>query len=351
MIAQFKKYELIFKQPAGTSRGVLRFKETYFIKITNGQQWGIGECGLFRGLSVDDLPDYQEKLAWACQNIALGLEVLYAKLTNYPSIQIGLEMAFNGLYNNSPFRVFPSKFTQKEAPIAINGLIWMGDKDFMNTQVKAKIEAGFTCIKMKIGAIDFNSELDVLKQIRQEFSAGDITLRVDANGAFTATEALGKLAKLAQLDIHSIEQPIQPGQWDAMAKLCRNTPLPIALDEELIGIHTTAEREALLDAINPQYIILKPTLVGGFKGSDNWINIAEKKSINWWITSALESNIGLNAICQYTYTKNTILPQGLGTGGLFTNNLNAPLQIENGAIVYKQNKPWDITQINTMFND
>ncbi len=341
MTATYFKYRLNFKRPSGTSRGVLRTKETYFIKITEGVKEGVGECGLFRGLSVDDRPDYEEKLKWVCDNITLGEERLLKETIEYPSIQFGLEQAFLSLKSSDKFTLFPSEFSTKEAPISINGLIWMGDKEFMKTQIKEKIAQGFSCIKMKIGAIDFEEELALLKYIRSHFSKKLITLRVDANGAFLPSEALEKLKRLSEFDLHSIEQPIKQGQIDEMAALCEKTPLPIALDEELIGVFDVTKKEDLLQTIQPQYIILKPSLVGGFKGSNEWISIANKMNAGWWITSALESNIGLNAIAQWTYTLNNQMPQGLGTGALFTNNFDSPLEVKNGSLHYSLNSKWD----------
>ncbi|GAA4301818.1 o-succinylbenzoate synthase [Aestuariibaculum suncheonense] len=338
--ASYKKYVLNFKQASGTSRGVLRTKETWFLILNHNGKKGIGECGVFRGLSADDKPDYEDKLIWTCENIHLGLECLLETLTEYPSIQFGLETAFKSLKSQDGFDLFPSKFTREQAPIAINGLIWMGSEAFMKQQIEDKLKAGFSCIKMKIGAIDFQSEIDLLKSIRKEFSAQDIELRVDANGAFLPSEALEKLKMLSELELHSIEQPIKQGQIEDMARLCEGNPLPIALDEELIGVFHLSDRKALLQAIKPQYIILKPSLVGGFKGSDEWISIAENQNIGWWITSALESNIGLNAIAQYTYQKQSPLPQGLGTGGLFTNNFDSPLEVTNGALRYNNTLSW-----------
>ncbi|MFG6685866.1 o-succinylbenzoate synthase [Mariniflexile sp. HNIBRBA6329] len=340
MKAFYKKYILNFKQASGTSRGVLKTKETYFLILNSGEKQGIGECGLFRGLSIDDRPDYEDKLQWVCNNIQLDLDFLLNELLEFPSIQFGLEMAFKSLESHSPFEIFPSKFTQSEDSIAINGLIWMGSETFMKQQIQDKIEAGFNCIKMKIGAIDFQTEINLLKSIRKEFTSKDIELRVDANGAFLPSEALEKLKILSNLDIHSIEQPIKQGQVDDMAKLCKETPLPIALDEELIGVFSVTEKKKLLQTIKPQYIILKPSLVGGFKGSNEWIEIAEQNQVGWWITSALESNIGLNAIAQYTYTKQSKLPQGLGTGGLFTNNFDCPLEVKNGTLQYNNKTDW-----------
>ncbi len=341
--ASYKPYSLNFKTPGGTSRGVLKTKDTYFLTINAGEKKGIGECALFKGLSADDVPHYEEKLKWVCQNIHLGLEVLLGSLTEFPSIQFGLETAFKSLESQNAFELFPSDFTKNEAAIPINGLIWMGSETFMKQQIKEKIEAGFSCIKMKIGAIDFQTELGLLKSIRNEFSSKDIELRVDANGAFSPENALEKLKRLSEFDLHSIEQPIKQGQFEAMAQLCKTTPLPIALDEELIGVFSETEKQKMLQTINPQYIILKPSLVGGFRGSDTWIQLAEKQNMGWWITSALESNIGLNAIAQYTFTKQNVMPQGLGTGGLFTNNFESPLQVKKGTLQYAKGKNWNLT--------
>ena len=296
---------------------------------------------MFRGLSIDDTPNYEEKLKWVCQNINVGLVVLLAETIHYPSIQFGLEQAFLSLEAKNPFELFPSDFTKGKQNISINGLIWMGDKSFMQQQIKDKLQQGFSTIKMKIGAIDFDTEINLLKSIRNEFSSKEITLRVDANGGFTPKNALEKLQRLSELDIHSIEQPIKQGQWQEMAVLCEKAPLPIALDEELIGVFTSEEKEKCIQTIQPQYIILKPSLVGGFKGSEEWISIAKKYNADNWITSALESNIGLNAIAQWTHVLNTKLPQGLGTGGLFTNNFESPLEVLNGSLAYNPLKKWE----------
>ncbi|MCB0372392.1 MAG: o-succinylbenzoate synthase [Muricauda sp.] len=341
MKASYKKYTLNFKIPSGTSRGILTQKETWFLILKDNGRFGIGECGLLKGLSVDDVPGYEEKLAWVCTHIELGKEHLLQELMDYPSIQFGLEQAFLSLQSKDPFELFPSGFTQKEAPITINGLIWMGNEAFMLSQLEQKLKAGFQCIKMKIGAIDFEKEIAILKSIRDNFSPQEIELRVDANGAFLPEEAMGKLERLSQFKLHSIEQPIKPKQLQKMAELCEKSSLPIALDEELIGIFPVTEKEEMLQTIKPQYIILKPSLVGGFTGSEEWIALAEKYSIGWWITSALESNVGLNAIAQWTYTLNTKMPQGLGTGSLYTNNIKSPLVVNKGEIFYDRSKNWD----------
>ncbi|UAM99320.1 o-succinylbenzoate synthase [Polaribacter litorisediminis] len=343
--ANYKKYILNFKNPSGTSRGVLRTKETWFIILQANDKIGIGETGLFRGLSIDDVPNYEETLTWVCEHINFGLDFLLKELREFPSIQFGLEQAFLSLKSKDKFKLFPSEFTKGTAAININGLIWMGDKQFMKAQIKEKLKSGFSCIKMKIGAIDFDTELELLKAIRNEFSSQEITLRVDANGAFNPKNALEKLQRLSALEIHSIEQPIQQGQPQEMAELCLKTPLPIALDEELIGVFLSEEKKKIIQTIAPQYIILKPSLVGGVAGTKEWINFAEENNTDWWITSALESNIGLNAIAQFTHTLQNKLPQGLGTGELFTNNIKSPLKVKNGTLQYNPTSNWDFNKI------
>lgn len=341
MKATFQKYVLRFKVPGGTSRGVLKIKETWFIVVEKNEKWGLGECGMFRGLSADDSPEFESKLKWACDHIHLPKDILFNELNSFPSIQFGLQTAFKSLEAQDPYALFPSSFTKGLQGIPINGLVWMGSIPYMRQQILEKLKEGFTCIKLKIGAIDFDDELELLRSIRKDFSCEDIELRVDANGAFLPSDALEKLKVLSDLDLHSIEQPIAKGQWDEMAGLCEVSPLPVALDEELIGVFGSHEKQSLLDHIRPQYIILKPGLIGGFVGSDEWIESAEKNNIGWWVTSALESNIGLNAISQYTFTKSSKLPQGLGTGSLFSNNIMAPLYVQNGEIRYDVNKHWE----------
>jgi o-succinylbenzoate synthase len=343
--ATYYKYILQFKTPSGTSRGILKTKETWFLYLSKEDKFGVGECGLFRGLSIDDRPDYEDKLKWVCNNIELGLDILLAKTIHFPSIQIGLEQAFLSLQSPSPYKLFVSNFTESNKAIDINGLIWMGDREFMNDQIKEKIAQGFRCLKMKIGAIDFATEVQLLASIRKEFSINDIELRVDANGAFKPSEALEKLKILSNYDLHSIEQPIRQGHYQEMALLCEETPLPIALDEELIGVFDVTKRTKMLQIIKPQYIILKPSLVGGFKESLEWIELAKKSGIGWWVTSALESNIGLNAIAQWTATLKSSMPQGLGTGGLFTNNFDSPLEVYKGGLYYNKNKNWNFNLI------
>jgi o-succinylbenzoate synthase len=317
-------------------------KETWFIVLEFHGKKGLGECGLLRGLSIDDRPDYESKLHWVCKNISLGLNQLLIETIDFPSIQFGLETAFASLEADYDMTtLFPSDFTGGKASIPINGLVWMGEKEAMKSQIIAKLEEGFRCIKLKIGAIDFEQEMALLAYIRSQFDAATIEIRVDANGAFSPDQAMTYLHRLASFDIHSIEQPIAAKQLEAMAALCAETPIPIALDEELIGVFSIAEKKELLQTIKPQYIILKPSLVGGFSGMQSWISIARLLNIPWWVTSALESNVGLNAIAQWTYLQKNPLPQGLGTGGLYTNNVLAPLEVRDGHLHYHPNISWN----------
>lgn len=342
MKATYRRYILQFRRPSGTSRGVMTQKESWFLVIEDSGKKGIGECGILRGLSYDDVPDYEEKLKWVCDNIHLGRQVLWESLELYPSIQFGVEQAFISLTSLDAYTLFPSAFTKGEIGIPINGLIWMGEKSFMKAQIEEKLKTGFSCIKLKIGAIDFESELDLLKYIRDQFPASEIEIRVDANGAFAIPEALEKLKRLSDFELHSIEQPIKAGNIAEMAELCVKSPLAIALDEELIGVSEFTKKEKIIKEIKPPYIILKPSLIGGYRGSDEWIHLAESHNTGWWITSALESNIGLNAIAQYTYTLKNSMPQGLGTGGLYTNNFQSPLFIEAGALFYNEHTQWQL---------
>jgi O-succinylbenzoate synthase len=338
--ATYHKYILNFKNPSGTSRGVMTTKETWFIILEKEDKKGIGECGLLRGLSIDDRPDYEAKLQWTCANIDLGESQLWDALLEFPSIQFGVEMAFKSLASETPFLLFPSEFTQGTESILINGLVWMGEKAFMKQQIEEKLDEGFTCIKLKIGAINFDAELQLLRFIRHYFSPKQIEIRVDANGAFEESVAFNKIMQLYEFKPHSIEQPIGKGNTGKMAELCKISPIPIALDEELIGVFLVQEKEFLLEKIRPQFIILKPSFIGGFRGTKEWITIAEKYGIGWWITSALESNVGLNAIAQWTFLQQNSMPQGLGTGALFTNNFACPLMVSTGQLWYNKNIDW-----------
>ncbi|MCQ9637809.1 o-succinylbenzoate synthase [Chryseobacterium sp. WG14] len=333
MEASYFRYLLQFKRPSGTSRGVLLDKETFILEISENGKKGVGECAIFRGLSFDDRPDYEEKLKWLCENIEKNFADLKEELKDFPSIWFGYEQAVLNLkYGGRLY--FPSEFTEGKSAITINGLIWMGEIGYMEEQIEEKLEKGFHCIKLKIG-VHWKEEYIILQKLREKFSGDQLELRVDANGGFNKEEAMGVLQQLADLDIHSIEQPIKAGNWYDMKELCSKTPTPIALDEELIGIINPDKKKLLLETIKPQYIILKPALVGGFSGSDEWISLAEEQNIGWWITSALESNIGLNAIAQYTVTKKNPMPQGLGTGSLFVNNFESSLDLRNELLWFK----------------
>ena len=317
---------LHFKKPAGTSRGVYTLRKSWYVQITDGTKTGIGECAPLPRLSVDDVPEYEEILdrVSTCKT-----KEEFSQLVDwrkYPSIRFGIETALKDLESEEG-RLWDNAFSRGEKGIPINGLIWMGSHDAMLEQIETKLAAGFHCIKLKIGAIDFEEEMDLLQFIRQHYSAQEITLRVDANGGFRPEDALQKLQRLAALDLHSIEQPIMAGQWEEMGRLCSETPLPIALDEELIPCITLDQKNQMLDTVHPQYIILKPSLHGGIEGCEEWIRLAEERKIGWWITSALESNIGLDAIAQWCGSLGTTLPQGLGTGLLFTDNVERGLEI------------------------
>ena len=330
--ASYTPYILHFKVPSGTSRGVLTQKETYFLKVWdehNPDCFGIGECALFKGLGADDRPDYEAMLQTVCRGIDRIDEI---DLSTWSSIRFGVETALLDLQHGGRRMIYPSEFTAGKQAIEINGLIWMGDKRTMASRIDEKLAAGFSCIKLKIGAIDFDDECELLAAIRRRYSREDIELRVDANGAFSPYDALEHLQRLSAYDLHSIEQPIRAGQWEEMARLTSESPLPIALDEELIGYNTWEEKQRLLSAIRPQYIIIKPSLHGGLAGGEEWIAEAEKLNIGWWITSALESNIGLNAIAQWCATFQNPLPQGLGTGLLFTDNVEMPLEIRKDCL-------------------
>ncbi len=332
-------FQLHFKLPAGTSRGIYNTRNVWYVKMLskeNPNRWGIGECAPLPDLSCDALPDYEKILLEACRDLEQKGYLDTERLRPYPSILFGLESAIRHFESGS-FALWNTPFSRGEAGIPINGLIWMGDYRKMLEQIEAKMAAGYRCIKLKIGAINFDEELDLLRHIRTHFSVRDIEIRVDANGAFSSNEALEKLKQLSELDIHSIEQPIRAGQWEEMTRLTAETPLPIALDEELIGVHSVEDKRNLLTTIHPQYIILKPSLHGGFCGCNEWINEAKKLGIGWWITSALESNIGLNAAAQWAATFNNPLPQGLGTGQLFTDNIEMPLSIQKDCLWYNPN--------------
>ena len=307
----------------------MQYKDTYIIAVCDTdmpQLCGVGECALFSGLSKEDNPEYERLLMQVCQDPQ--------NLPEISSIRFGFECALRDLRNGGEQNIFSSPFTQGKNQMIINGLIWMGDKDKMKRRIADKLKAGFTCLKLKIGGIDFEDELELLKAIRQEFTPNEVELRLDANGAFQPEDALYKLNKLSEFTIHSIEQPIKPGQWDDMAYLCTESPIPIALDEELIGFTDPDVKRKLLDTINPQFIILKPSLCGGLTESDEWLHEAEIRKIGWWATSALESNIGLNAIAQWVGQYVPAIPQGLGTGALYTDNFPSHMELCGDRLCY-----------------
>jgi o-succinylbenzoate synthase len=342
--AVIRNKEFKFRQPATTSRGVLLKKHVFFVILydtDNPLHRGIGECSLFPGLSMDDVTNFDKKLSEIVNMINKGWFNFKTPLRDWPSINFAIETAHRDLESGGLRILFPSEFTEGKDTILINGLIWMGTKEVMLRQIDDKINLGFHCIKLKIGALKFDEEYAIIRSIRQKFTSKVLEIKVDANGAFSTKEALEKLKRLAELDLHSIEQPILPSQIDEMAALCFSSPLPVALDEELIGKYPLENKRMLLKMIQPQYIVLKPGILGGIKSCEEWISIANEMNIGWWITSALETNIGLNAIAQWTYTLKNPMPQGLSTGSLFENNINSPLASIGEKLYYFPRKKWD----------
>lgn len=334
---QIQPRTLHFKEPAGTSRGVYTTRKVWYLILTDTTHHGrrgVGECAPLPNLSCDDIPDYEKVLAHFCHDFEENGKIDYEGLRPFPSMLFGLETALQS-YLNYGMPLWDTPFTRGEEGITVNGLIWMGTYEKMRGRLEEKIRNHYRCIKLKIGTIDFEKELALLQRIRKDYPKTDVELRVDANGAFAPDTALEKLHRLAAYDLHSIEQPIRAGQWEKMAELCRHSPFPIALDEELIGINTLEEKVNLLDTIKPQYIILKPSLHGGLKGAEEWIRLAEQRNIGWWITSALESNVGLTAIAEWCSTLHVSCPQGLGTGLLYTDNTPTRLHLEGDRLWYK----------------
>lgn len=348
MRLEFAPYLLKFKEPAGTSRGILTEKPTFFIKVydeNNPELFGIGEAAVFPGLSPEADGNYVWKLTELMANVAINR---LTDLSRHSSIQFGLESAIYDFTNGCKGTYFPSTFTEGEETIEINGLVWMGDFERMIERIEEKLTEGFRCIKLKIGSIAWTKELEMIRYIRGKYTESDLTIRVDANGGFKYEECKERLGELADLGIHSIEQPIQAGQPDLMAKLCKVSPVPIALDEELIGKGNLEERIETLEKIKPQFIILKPALCGGLSGASEWIEEAEKRNIGWWITSALESNVGLNAIAQFTAFLNAKGPQGLGTGGLFINNFETQITLDKDRLGFNANAKWNTSQFSNL---
>lgn len=350
-IAQYQPYQFQFVTPGGTSRGVMTTRPGWIIRlyeVDSPEVAGYGECCIIPGLSADDVDGLPAMLAQVVGNINDYLPDFHQRLAAWPSIRFAIETALLDLDRGGRRLLFPSAFTQGLDGIAINGLIWMGQPEYMLSQIAKKLEDGYRCLKMKIGAIGFDDEMAILRGIRQRYGVDDLEIRVDANGAFTPDEVWAKLDALHALQVHSIEQPIRAGQWELMANVCRNSPVPVVLDEELIGIHAPETMRSMLDAILPQYIILKPGLLGGFAISSQWITMAQERGIGWWVTSALEGNIGLNAIAQWTYTLHPAMPQGLGTGQVFSNNIPSPLYISNGRLYHDANGRWDLSPLSEL---
>lgn len=344
----YAPYKLRFRNPAGTSRGILHEKLTCFIKIfdeNDPSRFGIGEAAVFEGLSPEAGRGYEIKLLELLANVALGKST---DLSRFSSIQYGLEQAIRDFSSGCKGIYFPSAFTEGKSEIIINGLVWMGSYDEMTDRITKKVEDGFKCIKLKVGAIDWRQEIEMVRRIRMLYSDRDLQIRVDANGGFTMDNALPRLKALADLGVHSIEQPIPAGNPELMRFLCDVSPLPIALDEELIGKYTYEEKAAMLDSIRPDYIILKPALCGGFEGACQWISLAKENEVGWWVTSALESNVGLNALAQWTATLNNILPQGLGTGQLFVNNFSSPVFLTSDRLGYDSSSHLDHSQFDSL---
>jgi L-alanine-DL-glutamate epimerase and related enzymes of enolase superfamily len=320
-------------------------KRTHFLILEKDGFYGIGECPTLPGLSIDYRPDFETKLDEVCEYINAGNKANALDISDFPSIQFGLDTALQDLEQKGNKILFPGNFAEGKEGIRINGLIWMGTKEFITDQIKEKIEAGSRCLKMKVGSLDFNAELEILSGIRKNYPNNTLEIRLDANGAFVPSEALEKLKILSDYNIHSIEQPIKPGQWHIMSRLCEKSLVPIALDEELIGIRNIAKMKYLLNELKPSYIILKPSLLGGFKIAEEWLKLTNSANTGWWITSALESNIGLNAIAQWTYSLHPALPQGLGTGKLYNNNIPSPLVIEGEYLYYKPGISWNLSSL------
>ncbi|MGL1884929.1 MAG: o-succinylbenzoate synthase [Reichenbachiella sp.] len=357
----YEKYTLDFKFDAGTSRGVLKTKDSWMLKLidpANPTVSGFGEVSIIDRLSFDYSVDFELELdklidELAPYNMPDSEEKVYKLVSKLirqerPAIRFGLETALLDLLNGGEFKIFDNDFFSGELEIPINGLIWMGEEDFMLEQIAQKLEQGYKCIKMKIGAIDFDNECKILKSIRKKHKADELTLRVDANGAFLTQDVLKKLDVLGQFDLHSIEQPVMPKQFHSMQLICKRSPVPIALDEELIGVFSPKEKRELLIGVNPAYIILKPSILGGFEATKEWIDLAEELGVGWWVTSALESNVGLNAICQFTAQYSNLSHQGLGTGQLYTNNFHSPLNIKGEEINYNQTMTWDLSSLKTL---
>jgi o-succinylbenzoate synthase len=345
--AVYRYKEFRFRKAAKTSRGTLTGKKVYYLLLYDDKipfVYGIGECSLFPGLSMDDTAGFEKKLAEIVDLINRGWFNLKTPIYTYPSINFAIETALRDLETEGSKILYPSDFTEGKDFIRINGLIWMGTVSEMQKQIDQKLALGFSCLKLKIGGINTDEEIALLASLRRRYPVDDLEIRLDANGAFQPEEALELLYRLSEFHIHSIEQPILPSQLEEMAALCETSPIPIALDEELIGKHPIENKYQLLKLIKPHYVVLKPGLLGGIASCDEWIEVADQMNIGWWITSSLESNIGLNAVAQWCYTKKSLMIQGLGTGMLFENNIDSPLALAGEKLYYFPRKKWDLSE-------
>lgn len=342
--ARWCRRDLHFGFTAVTSRASMTVKETYFLQLSDpaSGRCGVGEAAVFRGLGADDTPDYADRLAAMCDDINAGRA---PRIVDSSSLTFALETALLDLANPLTGMLFDTPWSRGEQSITINGLVWMGSEQQMAERIAEKIDAGFRCVKLKIGGIDFDSELKLIEGIRKRFDSSRLELRLDANGAFSPQDALTKLRQLSMFDIHSIEQPVKAGQWFALASLCAQSPVPVALDEELIGVSDAKRRRAMLSTIRPAYIILKPSLCGGLRATLDWIAEARQQGIGWWLTSALESNVGLNAIAQLASTLHLRMPQGLGTGQIYTDNIPSPLHLDGERLRYAPDGRWDYSSL------
>ena len=343
--ARWSEHKLHPHFALGTSKGTITDRTVWYLMAWHEERpdvMGIGEAALFPGHSKEYPADVRTKLVELCAHTHDWEQRLNTDLVEVPSVRFAVEQCMRDLDVRGTKELFPSAFTLGQSTIPINGLVWMGDKDTMKRRIREQIEGGYRTVKVKIGAIGLNDELELLAHVRAEFGPQDITLRVDANGAFTFAEAPSVLERLADLGVHSIEQPIAPGLYEAMAELCANSPLPVALDEDLIGLNHQDLKRDLLDHLRPRYVVIKPSLVGGWQATREWISLAEERGIGWWITSALESSIGLNAIAQFTATIGPTLPQGLGTGKIYSDNITSPLLAEAGTLRYRPEVAWDL---------
>lgn len=356
--ASFFKRTFHFSFNARTSRGAMKQRDSWFLKVWDSgspEVFGIGEAGPVPGLSSEKPTDIHKQLTDVVQKISSGLSLAsvrsipeineqFRSMTLYPSVLVAVETALLDLQSGGKRIIFNNDFV-KGKPVSINGLVWMGGLDVMLQQVSIKIEEGFTCIKLKIGGLNFEKELDILQFVRRKYFRDQINIRLDANGAFKAEQVMYKLMDLSQYDVHSIEQPLKAGS-SFLPELCQKSPIPIALDEELTGISTREGKMELLDRVKPQFLVLKPSLHGGFYGCAEWISLADERGIGWWVTSAMESNVGLNAIAQFASNYPLPLPQGLGTGTIFRDNIPSPLEVKRGTLVYDTQGIWDFSDEN-----